>query len=286
MIPFPGMDPYLEAPDLWPSFHGAFADQLQILLNASLPAPYYARLEARSEVGIVWMGGGACRIVPDVAIMRLPPPRPQVREAATVYAPAPMLEPRTVASPSIELKIGDEPIRHPFIEIRDAAYHHKLITLIEIVSPSNKRPGPDRDAYLRKQRDVLESDANLVEIDLLREGERLLPFAELEVAVKQAECAYLVVVNRSASRQSAYQDYALYPIGQRDTLPCIAVALSNGVADVLLDVQVAFEHTYRGGPYRRMIDYTLPPDPPLNDDDMRWAEALLREAGLRAAPAP
>jgi hypothetical protein len=58
-----------------------------------------------------------------------------------------------------------------------------LITLIEIVSPLNKRPGVDRRAYLRKQRDVLESDANLVEVDLLRAGERLLPNTALDVYI-------------------------------------------------------------------------------------------------------
>src|SRR5690349_11532214 len=71
--PFPGMDPYLEAPDIWPDFRDAFAGEIRAELNQTLPAPYYARLEMRPEVGIVEDGGYQRRIVPDVAVVR--PPR-------------------------------------------------------------------------------------------------------------------------------------------------------------------------------------------------------------------
>jgi hypothetical protein len=50
--PFPGMDPYLEAPDIWPDFHDALAGEISSELNRTLPRPYYARLEMRPEVGI------------------------------------------------------------------------------------------------------------------------------------------------------------------------------------------------------------------------------------------
>lgn len=63
---------------------------------------------------------------------------------------------------------------HTFVEVRDPTHGHRLVTLLEIASPSNKRPGQDRKAYLRNQREVLDSDANLIELDLLRSGERLV----------------------------------------------------------------------------------------------------------------
>jgi hypothetical protein len=34
-----------------------------------------------------------------------------------------------------------------------------LVTLIEIASPANKRPGPDRRAYEAKQQEILDNDA-------------------------------------------------------------------------------------------------------------------------------
>jgi hypothetical protein len=171
--PFPGMDPYLEAPDIWPDLREALAGEMRAELNLLLPQPYYARLEVRPEVGIVDNAGTAGRIVPDVTVVK-------PRDAPTAPATVTVSERRATLSASVEVIVASESLRHQVVEIRDASRGHKLITLIEIVSPSNKRAGVDRRAYLRKQREVLESDASLVEIDLLRAGERLLPLAELE----------------------------------------------------------------------------------------------------------
>ena len=130
---FLGMDPYLDLPDIWPDFHHAFAVELSKKLNQALPAPHYSRLGTRRELGII-------------------------------EEP----ESQSDGSQSIEITLHDEMVRHHIVEIRDSLRGHKLVTLIEILSPSNKRPGPDRVAYRLKQQEVLESDASLVEIDLLR----------------------------------------------------------------------------------------------------------------------
>ncbi len=61
-------------------------------------------------------------------------------------------------------------MHHYFVEIRDSNQGHKLITLVEILSPSNKKNGPDRRAYVAKQTEVLRSDANLIEIRPLAQG--------------------------------------------------------------------------------------------------------------------
>jgi hypothetical protein len=37
--PFPGMDPYLENPEIFPDFHDSFITYLREVLQASLPAP-------------------------------------------------------------------------------------------------------------------------------------------------------------------------------------------------------------------------------------------------------
>jgi hypothetical protein len=47
------MDPYLEAPDIWPDFHDSLAATIRAELNARLPEPYYARLQMRPELGVV-----------------------------------------------------------------------------------------------------------------------------------------------------------------------------------------------------------------------------------------
>jgi hypothetical protein len=273
------MDPYLEAPDIWPDFHDRLAATLSAMLNVQLPPRYYARLEKRTELGIVMPTGTARRIIPDVTVIRR-----QIREAAVAYSVAPTMVldvPREQATPTVDFRIPSDPILHRFVEIRDSQRNHKLVTLIEIVSPSNKQPGPDRRVYESKQMEVLSSDANLIEIDLLRAGQRLLPYPELEAAVYDLTADYLVLLNRSALREGYWMDFSVYPVDLRELLPCILVPLAEDDPDVLLDLQVAFNRTYTGGPYRRMIDYVADPKPPLEAQDAAWANQLLRAAGLR-----
>ena len=253
--PFPGMDPYLEAPDIWPDLHEALAGELRAELNLLLPQPYYARLEVRPEVGIVDDAGTARRIVPDVAVIK-------PSDATTASATVTVSERRATISASVEVIVASEALRHQVVEIRDASRGHKLITLIEIVSPSNKRAGVDRRAYLCKQREVLESDASLVEIDLLRAGERLLPNAELEAYLVglAPQPAYLVMVNRAWCRLGVEMAYQLFAVSLREILPCIAIPLRAGEDEVTLDLQWIFNQTYDRGPYRRgAVDYAGAP---------------------------
>lgn len=276
--PFPGMDPYLEAPDIWPDFHDALAGEIRASLNRTLPAPYYARLEMRPEVGVVEDEGHMRRIVPDVAVVQRPP---TPRDSGGV-----VLEeaPRKTRSKSITVTVKSEPIRHHFVEIRDPSRGHRLVTLIEIVSPSNKRPGADRRAYLQKQREILDSDANQIELDLLRTGERLLSNMYLEEFVSQIKPIpdYLVLVNRAWQRIGDGSEYETFPVWLDDPLPCIGVPLRHNQDEVLLDIQFVFQRAYDNGPYRRgAVDYGRPPAPPLSGEAAEWAEQRLREAGLR-----
>src|SRR5206468_8852715 len=142
----------VEAPESWPDYHHAFAGEIRVALNQSLAAAYYARLEMRPEVGIVEEEGRR-RIVPDVAVVRHSYAQPTTAGVAVLEPP-----PRTTLSPFVELTLIHESIRHAYVEIRDPSRGHHLVTLIEIVSPNCKRLGADREAYFRKQREILESD--------------------------------------------------------------------------------------------------------------------------------
>src|SRR5437764_6685488 len=130
--PFPGMDPYLEAHSLWPGFHNRFASELSAELNGALPAPYYADLEMREEVGIIEEDGAKTWIVPDVTVVHhpRPPVEPELGGVAL------LARPRRELSTSVKVRVHREKIRHSFVVIRDSSQGHKLITLIEILSPS------------------------------------------------------------------------------------------------------------------------------------------------------
>jgi hypothetical protein len=239
LSPFPGMDPYLEEPGIWPDFHHAFAVSTAQALNAALPDRSYALVLTRAETGAV--DGGS-------------------RPRASGWL--------------------DEPIRRQFIEIRDANRDHRLVTAIEILSPTNKGVGPDRDAYAKRQHQVLASDASLVEIDLLRDGRCILPDPSLEDVLGgfRPRPHYVVLISPAWKRGSAGQGCRVYPIGLRGPLPCLGIPLKAESPDVALDLQHVFNRVYEGGPYRRgAVDYGKPPEPPLSDDDAAWVEATLRE---------
>src|SRR5271166_341073 len=106
--PFPGMDPYLEAPQIWPDLHDALAGEMRNELNQTLPNPYYARLEMRPELGIIEERGGTHRIVPDVTVVRHPYPVHEQRAGGAAV----LTMPRSVISEFIEYEVLSEPIRH------------------------------------------------------------------------------------------------------------------------------------------------------------------------------
>ncbi len=279
--PFPGMDPFLEAPGLWPDVHHRLATVISENLNGALPRPYYATMEMRAELGIVAQrpdGNGhesRKRVIPDVLVLKHRDARQQGQGGVAVLE-----APARGISANIEFEdLSDEPARDYFVEIRDAARGHKLVTLIEILSHANKRRGLDRDAYRAKQAKILESDVNLVEIDLLRDGERVLATEHLAAGMAQISPPpdYLVLVSRADKRGPRFLGYAIYPITVRDALPCIALPLGPDDPAIAFDLQSAFDRVYDTGPYRRgAVDYSAELDPPLSGDDMPWLAERLR----------
>ncbi len=158
--PFPGMNPYLEDRALWSDFHTRVAVHISNQLQPQLRPRYVARVEKRVYLEFV-----ARETLPDVALLRRRPPQPERGVA--------VLE-RTHDAPVI-LDFDEVPHAESFIQIFDRQSDMRLVTVIEVLSPSDKEPNSEgRDLYLRKQREILRSEVNLVEIDLLRGGEHTL----------------------------------------------------------------------------------------------------------------
>ncbi len=127
---------------------------------------------------------------------------------------------------------------------------------------------------------MLDSDVNLVELDLLRGSQRLLPYPDLAEGVHQLACDYLVCINRQRDRLDNGMDYTLYPISLRESLPCLPIPLAQDAPDIPLDLQMAIQEIDRRALYNRMIEYSRPPEPPLSPEDMIWVQALLRAANV------
>jgi hypothetical protein len=152
--------------------------------------------------------------------------------------------------------------RLSFVEIRERQ-NRELITVLELLSPSNKRLGSDRDQYLAKQTTLLSSTANFVEIDLLRGGPRM-PWLDMP------SCDYCVVVSRAEERPHA----GIWPIQLRERLPIIPVPLRSGEPNATLDLQEMVNRIYDAAGYEFYV-YMGSPEPPLSPEDAAWAREFL-----------
>ena len=263
--PFPGMNPYLEKASLWYTFHNDVIMKMADTLNEKLPENYVAQNGTR-----VYVMPPESQIVPDITLLKSPRLLSAVPQKGGSVA---VLE--TVRAPEIATFYPEE-YQERFVEIRDVNKKDGVVTVIELLSPANKTRGHGREEYLRKQENLLKSNVNLLEIDLLRRGQYTLAIPQHFVKARGAY-TYLACLHRISE---PYQ-YEFWRIGLKESLPHLRVPLANGDPDVLLDVQAAFNRTYDAGRYQLLVNYNEPPVPPLKGEDASWAETILREKGLR-----
>lgn len=261
--PFPGMDPYLEP--FWREVHSGFMIYARDQLQAALPQELRARIEER--VFIESELGAEQSVYPDLAVIE----QPQYATRGTLAIESGV----AVAEPVIVHVTADE-VTETFIEIVDARSGNRVVTVIELLSLANKRPGAGQDLYLEKQQELRWSDVSVVEIDLLRAGQRVLMVRD-ELLKPALRTTYRICVRRGWARRR----FENYPIRLRDRLPRIGIPLRQTDRDVPLDLQAVLDQCYLNGRYRGDIDYAKPLDPPLDAEDGAWVDALLREQGVR-----
>jgi hypothetical protein len=261
--PFPGMDPYLE--QHWGDVHHNLITFAQGMLNEQLPRDLRARVEERI---LVELPSEDRVYYPDIRVVEHD--HPGQSGTATTASGVTLAEPLEV--PFLE------PETQGYIEIVETRPERRLITVLEILSPSNKYAGPGRELYRQKQRDLMQGCVSLVEIDLLRAGPHVLQVA-LGRYPPAYRTPYKVCVHRGWKASAE-----IYRVPLREPLPAIRVPLRQTDADVPLDLQALIMQVYRHGRYDD-IDYTVPPVPPLDPADEAWADELLRQAGKRPATA-
>jgi hypothetical protein len=260
------MDPYLETSDRWRNVHNNLATEIQGQLAPLLRPRYYADQEPRfvydTGLDIVTRH----QALPDVSILESPKslatPPPSHLSGGVVIAPAPL-----------ELLITtDLPEKTNTVVIRTVE-GDELVTSIEILSLVNKRPG--HAAYLnyhRKRHAILESTVHLLEIDLLRAGERL------HLAEPLPDAPYFVILSRAERRPVA----EVWPLRLQEAIPILPVPLLPPDADVPLDLGKALAVIYERSGYDLRIDYTQPPPPPpLLTNEAVWLDEHLRMVGIR-----
>ncbi len=258
--PFPGMNPYLETQGLWPDVHNRLISAISSFLRRSLPMQYSVVMQERVVIGHNPPEDTRRRYaIPDITI------------SSDASGPNASANRRDALAEGITVLIPEAYwSRQKFLTIREQSRGY-AVTVLELLSPSNKYQGDGRREYLDKRLRVLESATHLVEIDLVRAGD------PLPVEVYDGDEPYRILVSRNELRPSA----KLYPFGLQSAIPDIVLPLLNDADEPTLRLGEIVNDIYLQDYYGRLVNYRDDPSGPLSKDDREWIDQLLREKGLR-----
>ena len=208
--PFPGMDAYLEQPLYWSEFHSRLIVAIADTLAPSLRPRYYIGVETRTYLDDA--NDDLLVGISDAAVL----------SSTTTSQP----EPGNTVSGSPSIAVQDRPkrvmlpmpieVKERYLEVRERGTD-AVITVIEVLSPKNKRKGKGRDSYQQKRQTILGSLSHLIEIDLLRRYE---PMAMMGEAIATD---YRILISRS--RQRPFAD--LYGFMLRELIPSFPLPLGK-----------------------------------------------------------
>lgn len=256
--PFPGMDPYLEHPVFWSEFHNRLIVAIADMLGPSLGPKYYIGVETRTYLD-------------------------DANDELLVGIPAAVLSSTTSTNPDLgntvlnspSIAVQDRPLRvmlpmpievkERYLEVRERGTD-AAITVIEVLSPKNKRNGKGRDRYQKKRQTILGSLSHLIEIDLLRRYE------PMEMMGEVTKSDYRILISRSHQRPFA----DLYGFTLKSAIPWFPLPLKPGDEELTVDLQAIITGVYDRAGYDLRLDYRQPPpSPPLSLSDSLWLEKLL-----------
>ena len=239
--PFPGMDPYIEACGLWGDFHSHLIEKIGEKLADAAPEHYLVRTGERSYVVLVESEGKeSYPFLADVSITA-----PRGRKKTSKKGGTALAELAGDAEPVTMRAFIPEEHREAFIEIYEASPGQRLVTCVEVLSPSNKRPGTEGwELYQRKRQSLLLGNVSLVELDLLRGGQRM-PMLD-----PWPDSPYTLLVARARA-----QLCRVWRAHYRRPLPAFPVPLAKPDADILLELQPMIDEIYDRFRYVRSIDY-------------------------------
>jgi hypothetical protein len=244
--PFPGMDPYLEHPALWPDVHNRLVTALADALAPLVAPRYYVGVERRTyrldPDDLVLVGVSEAGVI---ARSEKPP------EASAAERKAAVLE---VEVPMVGLAGED------FLEVRDVEAG-KLVTVIEFLSPANKLHPDGRKTYEEKRTRIFGTATHLIEIDLLRDGK------PMPLRKKPPASAYRILISRSTRRPRAQ----LIAFGLRQPIPTFRLPLLAGDEEPEVDLNAVLHGVYERARFDLRLDYAKPSVPPIEEEDAGWA---------------
>jgi hypothetical protein len=259
--PFPGMDPWLEHPALWPDVHNSLITAIRDELVPKVAPRYFVGMEQRAyEIrpgGAVYIGR------PDVGVSRT---------SAIARAERSTERQSTVGVGVLELEVEvpvKDVVKEWYLEIHEATTG-KLVTVIEVLSPTNKTPRAGRKQYLKKRNGILDTRTSLVEIDLLRAG-KPMPITTR----RPVKSDYRILISRGSARPRA----KLYAFGVRQAIPMVPIPLLPKDTMPTLDLNTVMHALYERARFDLRLDYASPPVPPLEEEDAVWAKRIASDSG-------
>jgi Protein of unknown function (DUF4058) len=234
--PFPGMNPYLEQPTFWSSFHTRLMVAIADTIAPQLRPNYYIEVETRTyqdqeEPEEILVG------IPDAAVLaakstaQIEPLRVELGATLTQKRPQSIRLPQPIT------------IKERYLEVREVGVN-TVITVIEVLSPKNKQKGKGRTAYENKRKRILGSLSNLVEIDLLRAGIPMTMLGQVQPS------DYRLIVSRSSQRPQA----DLYDFNLREPIPSAPLPLRPEDEEPLVELQAIVQGVCDRAGYNERID--------------------------------
>ncbi len=256
--PFAGMDPFIEN-QKWEDFHTRLATAIGDALVPVVRPKYVVDVERRIYLERIDPTAPVQTLVADAAIYhRFDRDTTDSTSGAVTVLPAPSIIPKVCTIPYFEEH------RETFVTIRRGS-PSEVVTVIELLSPTNKRKGTEgHEEYLNKVHALLKTKASLVELDLLRGGER-------STVSNPPEGDYFALVSKPKPRPLA----EVYGWALSDRLPRILIPLSIEDPDVPLDLQAVFDLVYDRAGYDYSINYKQPVVPPLVEPQLAYVTKSL-----------
>src|SRR5205085_2054027 len=138
-----------------------------------------------------------------------------------------------------------------YIEVRQRA-DNRLVTLVDVVSPTNKIKPQGREAYLERRREARSQNASIVEIDLVMQGQPMLDYSRDGLP----DWDYAITVTRCIQPER----YEIYTSTLQKRLPRFKLPLAMDDRDTVVDLQAAFARCYDQAGFAAQLDYQK--DPP------------------------
>jgi len=266
-IPFPGMNPYLEHPDLWPTLHQRFIAALSENLKYRLPSNYRVllqehRYQVSGEDSLVVGSPGLDWSQSTRTLRSQPLPTTSVSLSQSTHLKACRID----RQPIPVLVPVPQKIHETYLKIVDE--DENVITVIEMLSPKKKRPGRGRDLYERQREAIFGSDIHFVEIDLLRGWEPSAIYGPDEAG------DYRILISRSEQRPRAQ----LFTWNVMEPIPAITVPL-KGADELLVGLKPALDKACDRTDL--LVNYQQQPLPPLRFEESLWLDTFLQQVGMR-----